>query len=422
MEIMLAFSLMILFTVSTFALSSSMHGLKIWSIHKLGELKERTHLADLMIANTFQDTIGYSSVQYGNDTQQVFVEPFVLNHSNYEKAWGRSSCNSHLSFDEDAIEYYPEVIDIGAGNASTDIEVRNGIVYLAADSTSASAKDFIIIDTRDPSHAHMLSSLNTGPGLSALEVAGPYVFAAQASSVNQLQIIDIQERSAPSLISQIKLPLPTPTTTAPFATSIFYSQGFIYLGTSKWSGPEFAIIDVSNVQNPLVVGTYETGTLISDIYVRDNRAYLASADEKQMRALDVSDKSQPVLAGSFSPSGWQTQEGKTIDHFEGQLGLGRTVGGFNVQVNHEAFVLDNDMNYVSKDIPGGVYGILMRPPYIFLATHSPGRELQVWTFGFDRLIYETPLGISPEKMSCDGSTLYFATGNSKGISLLKLYE
>ncbi|HEY9583758.1 MAG TPA: hypothetical protein VJI66_02240 [Candidatus Paceibacterota bacterium] len=385
-EIMLAFSLMTIFTISTFTLLFSTQELKMWSLNELERLES---------------------------------EPLVYAYSDYIEDFGRNSCLDKIDFDEDKIKYFPDGLSIGLSNKSSDIEVRNGIIYLTADATSLSPHDFFIIDSRDMS---IISSINTGPGVSAIEVAGPYVFLAESSTINQLQILDIHDRRAPRLISEIKLPLPTATTTAPFATSIFYSKGFIYLGTEKWDGAEFSVIDVSDVHDPTVVGSLETGTLINDIYVSGNTAYLAGSDNKQMRIVDISDKSQPVLIDSFSPSGWQTQEGKVLDYFQGAIGLGRTVGGFNVEGNHEAFVFFKSSEIFSRDVPGGVYGMLLRDNNIFLLTHDLQNEFQVFDKNLDNKIFELPLGQSPVKMACDGSNLFFATGGNTGVSILKLYE
>jgi hypothetical protein len=410
MEIMIAFSLLIFFTLSNFTLYSSMQKLKIWSLDELEKMERLVHDIDTRI--------NISLKKYGNDTTILSNELFQVLDSDYTNSWGRDSCSARISFDPNHISYLKDGVDLGSGNPSTDIEVRNGIVYLTADSTTASRHDIFVIDSNSRS---ILSSLNTGPGIAALEVAGPYIFVAQSSTVNQLQIIDIHDRSSPLLVSQLRLPLPTPSTTPPFASTIFYSNGYIYLGTAKWNGQEFSIIDVSNILSPVVVGTFETNTLVNDIYVRDDKAYLATSDEKQMRVLDVSDKSDPILIDSFSPSGWQTQEGKILDYFEDVLGFGRTVGGFNVTGNHELFI-SSTTTTISRDIPGGVYGILMRAPYTYLLTHDLGKEFKVFNSTLSTKVFEFPLQSFPVKMACDGSTLYFATGDSRGVSILQIHE
>lgn len=408
-EIMLAFSIFTLFTLSTFVLSSSVQRLKVWSVNELDKIAISTH--------EIENKVDLDITQYGNDTVIMSNKLFSVSQSDYIKSWGRNSCNQRVPFDPNQHEYFSQGIDIGQ-NISTDLEVRNSIVYLTADSSVSSTPDFYIIDTSIPSSPRIISSVNTGPGLSAIDIAGPYVYVAQASTVNQLQIIDIHDRYNPRLISQLKLPLPTPTTTAPFATSIFHYMNYIFLGTAKWNGAELSIIDVSNVLSPVVIGTFETNTLINDIYAKDNKVYLATSDEMQMRILDTSNINAPILLDSFTSSGWQTQEGKTLDYFEGNVSLGRTVGGFNVVTNHEIFTFSSTSVTLSKDIPGGVYGVIMRQPNIFLLTHAQGKEFQVFDSNLNNMLFHIALGNQAMKMVCDGSDFYFATGNSRAVSIL----
>lgn len=425
MEVMLAFSLMTIFTITTFTFNASMQELHSWSLNALDNLKKNIEDIDVLVNSGFTNIDNIHVSLFGNDTKIFSSGSISLAHSDYKNAWGRDSCYPDIVLSESNPVYFSEGIDIGVSNISSDIEVRNGVVYLTADSALSSEHDLFIIDARDLLDLKIISSINTGPGISSIEVAGPYIFLAQSSTVNQLQIIDISDRENPYLISQIKLPLPTATTTAPFAVSVFYSKGYVYLGTTKWNGPEFSIIDVSDTYNPVVIGTFETNTLINDIYVRDDMAYIATSDNEQMQVLDISNKSNPVLVYSFSPTGWQTQAGKTLSYFEGNLGLGRTVGGFNVTTNHEAFIFstepDTEISF-SKDVPGGVYGMLMRNKMIFLLTHFDSEEFQIFNEELTEKMYTLDLDAKPPRMTCDKSDIYFATGNSKGLSILKLYE
>ncbi len=410
MEVLLAFSIFVIFTTTIFSLKFSMQRLKIWSINELDKMKT--------LVSDFDSNSYASSTAYGNNTIVYSNELFRISKSNYVDAWGRDTCYQRLVLDNSKITEYSFGLNIGSGNYSTDLEARNGMVYMTSDSSGASAHDFYVIDNTNPQSPIKISSINTGPGIEAIDVAGPYAFIAQRSTANQLQIIDIHSRSEPRLVSQLKLNLPTPTTTPPFATSIFYYRGYVYLGTTKWNGAEFSVIDVSDVKFPKVVGEFETGTQINDIYVDQETAYLATSDEMQMRILDVSEKSKPVLKDIFTSSGWQTQEGKVIDSFEGKLSLGRTVGGFNNVNNHELFIFGTTT--ISKDIPGGVYSVLKRPSNIFILTRSHGKELQVYDTNIQSKIFEYGLGSSPVRMTCDGSGLYFATGDSAGFKFIDL--
>ncbi len=405
---MIAFSIFTILTITLFTLSSSMLDLKSWSIDRLSKMKQYSH--------EINEGIG-SSTSYGNYTKVISNNMFDISKSNYIESWGSDNCNPRLEFGD--YRYIDTGIDIGNTNESTDIEARNDYVYLTADSSISSTHDFFIVNASDHSNPVVISSINTGPGLSSIDIAGPYAFVGVMSSINQLQVIDISNRLDPKLISQVKVPLPTASTTAPFTVSIKYHNGYVYLGTTKWSGKELHIIDVSNIYSPTVIGGFETNTQINDIYVVNDIAYLATSDEMQMRVVDIKNKSNPILTDSFSSSGWHTQAGKALSYFEGVLSLGRTVGGFNVNTNHELFVFGYNR---SIDIPGGVYGIVNGLNDIFVLTHSSDKELQI--YDADSLEKKAYISLSNQsfKMSCDGNNMFFASGNSKGISILEIYE
>lgn len=417
-EVMLAFSLIVLFALALTSLSLSMLSLHSQAESELQKIKATA--SDIETSSTTKISL------YGTYTKSLFLDPIKILHSNYGDSWGRDNCFPRISMNLNqgnvAQAFHTSGISLAGGNVSTDIEARNGIVYLTADSSVSSASDFYIFDAR-ASPAQIVSSINTGPGLSALTVAGPYVFAASKSAINQLQVIDISNRQSPVLTVKIKLPPPLASSTMPFATSIYYDKGRIYLGTEKWDGNEFSVFDVSNPAAPNYIGGYKVGSIVEDIFVNDGFAYIATPEINQMRVLNVADPSSISLVGTFTASGWQTQEGKTLSFFEDRLALGRTVGGFNVATNHEIFMFSTSSplsKEFSHDIAGGVYGILLRPPYVYLATHSLGHEFQIWDTNLSNKVVDFSLGFNPASISCDVRTIYFSTGNSNGFSYIKL--
>ncbi len=390
LEIMIAFSLMTLFLISSLTLSETMQAL----YHQAEKNLEKLEAEIPNLENQYK-------------------------LSDYSREWGRDNCYENIYFNSENITLYSQGIDLGIGNISTDIEVRNGIIYLTTDSSILSAPDFYIIDARDPASSSIISSIHTSPGLSSLEIAGHYAYLANQSTVSQMQILDIENRENPILISTLKLPLPTASTTAPWAESIFYYKNKIYLGTRKWNGREFAIIDVSNPYLPNYLGGFETDTLVNDIYVKGNLAYLATANEEQMIVLNISDHTNIIEIDSFSPSGYETQEGKSLSFFQDSYAFSRTVGGFNNINNHELFLFSSSSQY-SRDIPGGVYDTLIRPPNIYISTKSPGKELQILDQTLENKILDRALGFLPNAFTCDRNTFYFATGDSHGIGIMKI--
>jgi hypothetical protein len=299
----------------------------------------------------------------------------------------------------------------------TDLEVRDSIAYISADSSTASDPDLFIVDIRDVASPAVLSSINTGPGIASMALAGKRIYAASPSSAAQLHIIRLDGLARPVLEKKYRLPPPyDATATPPLASSIFYSGGDVYIGTEKWDGEELGIIDVSDPLWPVRVGGLEIGSKINDILVRDGLAYIASGNQGQLIIADARDPAHPIITNTFSPSGWSRQEGKSISVFEGSIDFSRTSGGYNIASDHEAFVWPENpfaapitalAGPVSVDIPGGVYGIISDRSNVYLATRQNDKEFQIFDHSFTASTSRAyPLPIAPQTMACDGDRLY----------------
>ena len=135
----------------------------------------------------------------------------------------------------------------------------------------------------------------------------------------------------------------------------------------------------------------------------------------QLRTIDISDQTRPLLKSAFSPSGWQRQEGKTLAYFEDSPDLGRTSGGFDIATDHELFdwrlasgtpdiaaVLPDSVN-----IPGGVYGIVADRRHIYAATRNVNQELAIFesSLSTTTATYQS-LPVAPQTIVCDGNKLY----------------
>jgi len=315
------------------------------------------------------------------------------------------------------------ILPINPSLPLTDLEVRNGIAYISTDSATASDPDIIIADIRHPDSPSILSTLNTGPGLVSLSIVGKRIFAAAASTLAQLHIIRLDRLESPILERTYRLPLPYATATLPWGSSIFSRFDRVYLGTEKWDGQEFSIIDIQNPLAPIKIAGMEIGSRVGDISVNNSLAYIASAHFPQLRVIDIADPFRPFLLSLLTPSGWERQEGKVLSMFEGALGFGRTVGGFNIAKDHELFSwpalssasLDAPF---SLDIPGGIYGLVMDKNHTYVATRQAGRELMI----FNRSLVSTSseiysLPAFPRTLTCDGDHLYILDA-----AMPKIYE
>ena len=332
---------------------------------------------------------------------------------------------------ESDVSITPIVLPIDPLLPLTDMEVRGDVAYVSSDSAKSSDPDILAFDIRDPENIKTYFDISTGPGLASIVLGGDHIFVAQRSAAAQLQVIRMPYQGGVLVETNYKLPLPYATATPPYASAIFFDKGLIYLGTEKWLGEEFSVIDVSDPARPNKLGGLEIGSKVNDIFVRDGVAYVAASDEKQLRAVDVSDPVHPMLMSRFSPSGWERQEGKTLSYFEDSLAFGRTSGGFNIKKDHELFswliassqsssssstTPDISLLPDSTDISGGVYGIVTDRSHVFVATRQADRELQIFDRSFSTTTVRTfPLPVAPQTMTCDGDRLYILAGTAPVI-------
>jgi LVIVD repeat len=201
----------------------------------------------------------------------------------------------------------PIVLPISSTIPLTYLEIRGHVAYISTDSNVAADPDLFIIDISTSTQPTVRSSINTGPGIASFSIAGSRIFAAAASSAAQLHVIKINDLEHMALEKKYQLPLPLPyaTATPPFGTAISFLQNKVYVGTEKWDGDEFSVVDVSNPSAPTKIGGLEIGGKVNDIYTIGGMAYIASADQAQIRSVNVKNPSVPMSVSSVNPSGWQ---------------------------------------------------------------------------------------------------------------------
>jgi hypothetical protein len=298
----------------------------------------------------------------------------------------------------------------------THIEVRNNIAYVSANSAKQADPDILIFDINDSDNVRQLSSLNTGPGISDIVLVGKRIYAAVPSTVGQLQVIRLDSLANPVLENHFRLDLPYATATPALGSAIAYKDNKIFLGTEKWDGDEFNIIDVSDFVLSRKIGGLEIDSKINNILINEKTAYIASANHNQLSIVDFQDSARPTLDTAFSPAGWQRQDGKSISFFEKNLDFGRTSGGFDLPNDHELFswasTSNNFQNYISNNIPGGIYGIIRDRSFIYLATRQLDKEFQVID-AISSTYFSLP--IAPQTMTCDGDSVYILANRAPFI-------
>lgn len=258
---------------------------------------------------------------------------------------------------------------------------RNGYIYVTADSNVSSDPDLYILK-----NGAVEGALTTGPGLRDIAVTKDFAYVANTSTLSQVQKINIQDGAHPYVVSSYAF--------ASTGNAIRFDQDKIYVGAEKAFGPELVILDL----NLSLLKKYEINSQVNDVYIT-NKVYVAASDINQLHILNES---------VFSPSGWETQQGKTLTASGSDIYFGRTVGGFNNKNNHELFLLGS----TSADLGVGVYGLVSSGDLLFVAA----KGVQVWKKPFT-YVYTITLSSDPVSISCDKDALI--VGTKTGVEIIK---
>jgi hypothetical protein len=253
---------------------------------------------------------------------------------------------------------------------------------------------FYIVDVTNPAAPAFVNSIDNDPvdatGLKAVATDGHYAYVASASSFTngQLQVIDVSV-NPPVVKTTFKIAAVTGSSTQGIGNSIFYKDGYIYLGLTKTTnnsgagGMEFDIIDANKVLTDptnAFKGSYDAKNTVNDIFVKDGYAFLTTTSATEnLTILNVSNPANPTRVGGFFAAG---NGAKSLAVVGNAVYLGRNYG------TNEFFVLNagdlaNPVEFPPSshlDIGTGsqtsINGILNRNYLAFLM--DSGGQFEVW--------------------------------------------
>lgn len=262
-------------------------------------------------------------------------------------------------------------VDLGPGNSATDLDVKQGIVYLGATASDKKKPDFFVVDATNGQNPTIRGSIDTGSGINAVDAAGAYVYAAHDAESGQFQVIHVANPSTPTLVASTTLPIREK------ARSVFYAADRVYVGTEAGDGEEFYVFDVANPASPQILGRYEVSATVGDIWVVGDRAYLAtSANNRELLVLDVGNPNAITLAGAYDAAG--TFDGQSV-FAAGRLVYLGLAGGTQSFLILDAGALPAITLIGSADLGGAaVNDLYVSPPLAFLGTSSSNQEFQIW--------------------------------------------
>jgi hypothetical protein len=261
-------------------------------------------------------------------------------------------------------------IDLGPGNAGTDINVKFSTVFISSVAADEKKPDLFLIDVTNPRNPFIKSSLNTGKGINSLSVKQNYAYLAHNSNSQQLQIVNISNESSPYLVSSTTLPNNNTIPLSIFAFTLPSGQGnYLAITTQRSSGNEVFIYDVSNPNSPILLSSLNFDADINDVFVLKDRLYLSS---NKIYIYNISNPSSPSLLSNLTLPG--NDIGYSLFPLSYNLLL---VGG-----SRKLYFIDtsnlNNLNIISTyDAGGKINDIYARENLAFLATSNPNTEFQI---------------------------------------------
>jgi len=246
-----------------------------------------------------------------------------------------------------------------------DVFVQGDYAYIMGDEGNA----FLIYDISNPESISQVSSINLlGNGLS-LVVQGDFAYVAASHNSNELQIVDVSDKTSPQIVGTFNTP------GREDGLGIFISGSVVYLSAESGGGADFFTFDVTDPTNPILLDSLDLSSSGNSIYSSGDYAYVATDhDSRELTIIDVSDSSNILIIGSYDAPGAED-------------GLGIFVRGSNAFLTtqnglDDLFILDisipaSPSPISSFDLEGAGFDVFVDVNFVFVGTDNPSKEFQV---------------------------------------------
>ncbi|MCC5933884.1 MAG: T9SS type A sorting domain-containing protein [Balneolales bacterium] len=179
----------------------------------------------------------------------------------------------------------------------------------------------------------------------------------------------------------------------------FIAGDFAYFG----DGPSFVAVDLTNPQSPVARGNFAFPGLISEIVVEGDLAFVAVRNPGGgLFILDISDKDNPQLTGSFTP-----RAGFTVEALGNQAFIGHGTQGFTrVDVSNPQ--APEVIQYITAG--GSANGMAVDENFLYVAFGAPGfRIYDITSTEETPLLSTTDVGGFVNNLAIVGDVLYVSS-------------
>ncbi|MCR4256757.1 MAG: hypothetical protein NUW08_03565, partial [Candidatus Uhrbacteria bacterium] len=267
-------------------------------------------------------------------------------------------------------------LDLGPGVEGTGVAVRNKLVYMTG-IASSNKPNFFVINALDSQNPSMVASLAIGPGSTALALAGNFAYVSNKDSTNQLSIINISVTSSPMNIRNFRL-----TGNSEEALSIAATGTLVLIGTEGDSGPELYLLDVSDPSMPLIRSTVEIGQNVNRIFIRGDRAYLATSNGTgEFMVVNIANPNVPFISATRNiPDDDTPAKGMYVNDQDNRAYVTRHQdSGVSPEINiYDVTNPDAPVLLGAREFSGDIPSVFAADSLMFLGTDVSNLEFQIF--------------------------------------------
>lgn len=258
---------------------------------------------------------------------------------------------------------------VGSNHGGKKIQVDGNYAYII----SEEGVNFFIVDVSSSTLPVIKGSLTLSGEPQNIFVFGNYAYVASNSDSQELQVINVANKSSPSLVGVYNAPGNAD------GKGVFVVDNTAYLVRLNGSSDEFAIINVSTSSSPTLLGSLNLGATGYELVVSGNYAYVAGDNNTQeFQVINITNKTQPVIAGSLNLALSEQNRSSAIAIAGSKVYLSQGKDLYLINVATETSPTLFSSTSTSDYINDISLHFGKNDTYLYLATSDVSRELKIY--------------------------------------------
>jgi hypothetical protein len=222
-------------------------------------------------------------------------------------------------------------------------------------------------------------------------VSGNYVYVASDDKNKELQVVNITNKSSPSLAGTYN----APGTASAMGIYVYNDKAF--LTRQNGAQDEFVILNVASPSSPTLLGSLDLGATAFEAYASGTLAYVAGDNNTQeLQIIDISTPTAPVLLSWLNLSLKEQNRSSAITLFNKTLYLGQGKDLYIIDVSATTSPVQKSDTSVADYFNDVAIDLGKKGRYLFVATSDVSKEFKLYEVSSSTLpyVYGTSLNLT----------------------------